>query len=52
MPKITFHDQTIECSEGDNLRRVLMEAGLPLYNGVSKAIHCRGLGTHMWNLCD
>jgi ferredoxin len=45
MPKISFHDQTIECSRGENLRRVLLKHNLPLYNGISNAIHCRGLGT-------
>jgi len=45
MPKITFNNQTLECNEGDNLRWVLPEAKLPLYNGIAKAIHCRGLET-------
>lgn len=45
MPKIEFDDQTIECARGENLRRVLMRARRPLYNGVARAIHCRGLGT-------
>lgn len=45
MPTITFDDKSIECREGENLRRVLLAEKLPLYNGVAKAIHCRGLGT-------
>ena len=45
MPKITFNNQVIQCETGDNLRRVLMNARLPLYNGVANLIHCRGLGT-------
>ena len=45
MPRINFANQTIECSHGENLRRVLLRAGLPLYNGAAKAIHCRGMGT-------
>ena len=45
MPKIEFAGQVIECERGENLRRVLRQAGLPLYNGISSAIHCRGLGT-------
>ncbi len=45
MPKITFNNQTIQCETGDNLRHVLMRANLPLYNGVARLIHCRGLGT-------
>ena len=45
MPRISFDNRTIECEQGENLRRVLMDANLPLYNGVAKSIHCRGLGT-------
>lgn len=45
MPKIHFEGRTIECEQGDNLRRVLCSAKLPLYNGIAKTIHCRGLGT-------
>ena len=45
MPTITFDGQVAECESGDNLRRVLMEKSLPLYNGVAALIHCRGMGT-------
>lgn len=45
MPKITFAGETFECRVGANLRRVLLDAQAPLYNGVAAAIHCRGLGT-------
>ena len=45
MPTIQFQSQTVECEVGENLRRVLMRARLPLYNGIAKTIHCRGLGT-------
>lgn len=45
MPTIEFGDQIIECSHGANLRRVLLDANLPLYNGIAKNIHCRGMGT-------
>lgn len=45
MPRITFANTTIDCQTGDNLRRVLMNADLPLYNGIAKTIHCRGMGT-------
>ncbi len=45
MPKITFNQQIIECERGANLRRVLLDAQLPLYNGVASLIHCRGMGT-------
>lgn len=45
MPKITFDNLTIECEEGANLRRVLLAANLPLYNGRAGLIHCRGMGT-------
>lgn len=45
MPKITFENETTDCSNDANLRRVLMTAKLPLYNGIAKTIHCRGMGT-------
>ena len=45
MPEIHFDNTTIECPHGANLRRVLMQSKLPLYNGVSRRIHCRGMGT-------
>ena len=45
MPKVNFAGQIIECSSGENLRRVLLKAKLPLYNGIASAIHCRGMGT-------
>lgn len=45
MPTIQFDGQSIKCEKGANLRRVLMNAGLPLYNGAAKYIHCRGFGT-------
>ena len=45
MPSLEFGNQIIECSQGENLRRVLMKAKAPLYNGISLAIHCRGMGT-------
>ena len=45
MPRISFSDYSVECKEGANLRRVLLDAKLPLYNGVAKTIHCRRLGT-------
>ena len=45
MPTIKFGDQEIVCNENDNLRRVLLRAKAPLYNGIAGQIHCRGLGT-------
>ena len=45
MPKISFLGQDIACRQGSNLRRVLMDANLPLYNGIANVIHCRGHGT-------
>ena len=45
MPTIHFAGASVECLEGANLRSVLLRARLPLYNGVARAIHCRGRGT-------
>ena len=45
MPIIQFQGQTITCDRGANLRRVLLENKLNLYNGNAKYINCRGIGT-------
>ena len=45
MPKISFAGQIIDCELNQNLRKVLLTAKLPLYNGIASKIHCRGLGT-------
>lgn len=45
MPTVHFAGKTVDCPEGANLRTVLLRARLPLYNGVARAIHCRGFGT-------
>ena len=45
MPEVTFAGRTFECETGDNLRKVLLDANLPIYNGVAGMIHCRGFGT-------
>lgn len=45
MPTVHYQGHTIICNIGNNLRQVLLKAGLPVYNGAAKAINCRGLGT-------
>lgn len=45
MPTVHFAGQSVECPQGANLRTVLLRARLPLYNGVARAVHCRGFGT-------
>jgi len=45
MPTIRFAGREIECEPGANLRRVLLDAELPLYNPPMKTLHCRGFGT-------
>jgi len=45
MPKVTAQGKTFECESGSNLRQVLLKNGIELYNGNSKTINCRGLGT-------
>jgi len=45
VPTVRFAGRAVACTEGANLRRVLMRAGLPLYQRVARAIHCRGMGT-------
>jgi ferredoxin len=45
MPKVTAQGKTFECALGSNLRKVLLENGVELYNGNAKIINCMGIGT-------
>ena len=45
MPKVTAQGKTFECNTGANLRKVLLENGIDLYNGKAKIINCQGIGT-------
>ena len=45
MPTVTAQGKTFDCEQGANLRRVLLQQGIDLYNGQAKVINCRGIGT-------
>ena len=45
MPTIQFEDTEIECERGANLREVLLDAGVSVYNGRAKYLNCRGHGS-------
>ncbi|BAZ51417.1 ferredoxin [Nostoc sp. NIES-4103] len=45
MPKILAQGKTIECDRGANLRKILLQNGIDLYNGGAKVINCRGIGS-------
>ena len=45
MPTVKFQGKTINCSQGANLRQVMLANDLDLYNGNAKYINCRGIGT-------
>ncbi|MGB3137056.1 MAG: 2Fe-2S iron-sulfur cluster-binding protein [Nodosilinea sp.] len=45
MPTITIQGKTMQCDSGANLRRVLLDHGVDLYNGQAQVINCRGIGT-------
>jgi ferredoxin len=45
MPTVKAFGKTITCSEGANLRKVLIENGIELYNGNAKIINCMGIGS-------
>lgn len=45
MPTVTAQGKPIACKSGANLRQVLLDHGVPLHNGQSQLINCRGLGT-------
>ncbi len=45
MPQVLAQSKLIECESHANLRKVLLENGIDLYNGNSRIINCRGIGT-------
>ncbi|EKV03304.1 ferredoxin [Leptolyngbya sp. PCC 7375] len=45
MPNVTAQGQTFECETGANLRRVLLDNDIALYNGNANLINCRGIGS-------
>lgn len=45
MPTIIVGSQKFNCQYGANLRQVLLKNKVNLYNGKSKYINCRGIGT-------
>ena len=46
MPKVTFvkEKKTIDVPEGANLRAAARKAGVEVYKGLHKYVHCPGLG--------
>ncbi len=45
MPTVTAQEKTFACPVGANLRRVLLDHGIDLYNGNARLINCRGIGS-------
>ena len=45
MVQIQAQGKTITCDRGANLRKVLLENGIDLYNGQASVINCHGFGT-------
>ena len=45
MPKVTAQGKNFECDRDRNLRKVLLENDVELYNGKSKIINCMGIGS-------
>jgi ferredoxin len=45
MPIVQAAGKMIDCLPEANLRQVLLQQGVPLHNGSSSVINCRGLGT-------
>ena len=46
MPKVTFKKEkkTVDVPEGANLRTVARSAGVEVYKGLHKVLHCPGVG--------
>lgn len=45
MPIVKAQGKAFECSVGDNLRQVLLNHGVDLYNGNAQLMNCRGIGS-------
>lgn len=45
MPQVTAQGRSFTCETGANLRKVLLEQGVDLYNGNAKFINCMSIGT-------
>ncbi|MGK7876424.1 MAG: 2Fe-2S iron-sulfur cluster-binding protein [Xenococcaceae cyanobacterium] len=45
MPTVTAQGKTITCERSANLRKVLLDHGIALYNGNAKIINCMGIGS-------
>lgn len=45
MPKVTAQGKVFSCSQGANLRQVLLENGIDLYSDRAKIINCMGIGS-------
>jgi ferredoxin len=45
MPQVTAQGKNFTCETGANLRQVLMDNGIDLYNGNARIINCMGIGT-------
>ncbi|MDR9402223.1 MAG: 2Fe-2S iron-sulfur cluster-binding protein [Halothece sp. Uz-M2-17] len=45
MPQVTAQGKTFTCDQGANLRKVLLDNNIDVYNGNARVINCRGLGT-------
>ena len=46
MPTVKFvkEKKSIDVPEGTNLRKAAMQAGVEVYQGIHKVLHCPGLG--------
>lgn len=45
MPNVTVQGKTLTCDRGTNLRKLLLENNIDLYNGAAKVINCHGFGS-------
>ncbi|PSN12633.1 (2Fe-2S)-binding protein [filamentous cyanobacterium CCP5] len=45
MPQVVAAQKILACPAGSNLRHVLLNQEVPVHNGRSRLINCRGLGS-------
>jgi ferredoxin len=45
MPTVQAEGKTFTCESGANLRQVMLDNGIDVYNGAASVVNCHGLGT-------
>ncbi|MCP6758167.1 MAG: hypothetical protein NHB32_05180 [Fischerella sp. CENA71] len=50
MPRVLAQAKTSECIRGTNLRKIVLQNGIDLYNSDAKVINCRLIDSCSWQM--